>query len=187
MIDLGGIFALTFEVTIEGKTFDRENHAVHLILKRHTVGGTAEIYVTQFEGNRRGAYLALATARDGANSQHTVIRECQEWLNQAHFDCDTVRFTFTSYCDKLMQCYNELEQRNVFTNKYLKVDKFLSVITNSSFHSIKRTIIAESAADSMMNNLQFATCNCVCQDRCCVTWFCIKYYSHVTSAKDWNE
>jgi hypothetical protein len=41
MIDLGGIFALTFELQIEGKTFDRDNHAVHLILKRHTVGGTA--------------------------------------------------------------------------------------------------------------------------------------------------
>jgi hypothetical protein len=48
MINLGGIFALTFEVPIEGKTFDRDNHAVHLILKRHTVGGTAENYVTQF-------------------------------------------------------------------------------------------------------------------------------------------
>jgi hypothetical protein len=45
MIDLGGIFALTFEAPIEGKTFDRDNHAVHLILKRHTVGGTAENYV----------------------------------------------------------------------------------------------------------------------------------------------
>jgi hypothetical protein len=80
MIDLGGIFALTFEVPIEGNTFDRDNHAVHLILKRHTVGGTAETYVTQFEGNGRGTYLELATARDGATSQHTVIRECQEWL-----------------------------------------------------------------------------------------------------------
>jgi hypothetical protein len=70
--------------------------------------------------------LALATARDGANSQHTVIRECQEWLNQSHFDRDTARFTFTSYCDKLIQRYNGLEQRNVFTNEYFKVDKFLS-------------------------------------------------------------
>jgi hypothetical protein len=41
MINLGGIFALTFEVPIEGKTFDRDNHAVHLILERLTVGGTA--------------------------------------------------------------------------------------------------------------------------------------------------
>jgi hypothetical protein len=98
MIDLGGIFALTFKVPIEGKTFDLDNHAVHLILKRHTVVGTAETYVTQFEGNGTGEYLALATARDGANSQHTVIHECQEWLNQAHFDRDTVCFTFTSYC-----------------------------------------------------------------------------------------
>jgi hypothetical protein len=103
MINLGGIFALTFEVPIEGKTFDCDNHAVHLILKRHTVGGTADTYVTQFEGNGRDAYLALATARDGANSQHTIIRECQEWLNQAHFDRDTARFTFTSYCDKFIQ------------------------------------------------------------------------------------
>jgi hypothetical protein len=156
MIDLGGIFALAFEVPIEGKTFDRDNHDVHLILKRHTVGGTAETYVTQFEGNGRDAYLALATARDGANSQHTVIRECQEWLNQAHFDRDTARFTFTSYCDKLIHCYNELEQRNVFTNEYLKVDKFLSGITNSSFHSIKTTIIADNAADGKMNDLQQA-------------------------------
>jgi hypothetical protein len=147
MIDLGGIFALTFEVLIEGNTFDRNNHAFHLILNRHSVGGTAETYVTQFEGNGRGAYLALATARDGANSQHTVIRECQEWLNQAHFDRDTVRFTFTSYCYNFIQCYNELEQRNVFTNEYLKVDKFLSGITNSSFHSIKTPIIADNAAD----------------------------------------
>jgi hypothetical protein len=77
MIDLGGIFALTFEVPIEGKTFDQDTHAVHLILKRHTVGGTAETHVTQFEGNGRDAYLALATSRDGANSQHTVIREFQ--------------------------------------------------------------------------------------------------------------
>jgi hypothetical protein len=108
MIDLGGIFALNFEEPMEGKTFDLANHAVHLILKRHTGGGTAEICVTQFEGNGRGTYLALATARDGANYQHTVIRECQEWLNQAHFDRDTVRFTFTSYYDKFIQCYNEL-------------------------------------------------------------------------------
>jgi hypothetical protein len=77
MIDLGGIFALTFEVPIEGKTFDRDNHAIHLILKCHNVGGTAETYVNQFEGNGRDAYLALATDRDGANSQHTVICECQ--------------------------------------------------------------------------------------------------------------
>jgi hypothetical protein len=103
IIDLGGIFALTFEVPIEGKTFDHDNHDVHLILKRHTIGGTDETYVTQFEGNGRGAYLALATARDGANSQHTVIRECQEWLIQAHFDRDTASFTFTSYCDKFIQ------------------------------------------------------------------------------------
>jgi hypothetical protein len=156
MINLGGIFALTFEVPIEGKTFDRDNHAVHLIMKRHTVGGTAETYVTQFEGNGRDAYLALATARDGANSQHTVICECQEWLNQAHFECDTVSFTFTSYCDTFMQCYNELEQRNVFTNEYLKVEKFLSGTTNSSFHSIKTTIIANNAADDKMNDLQLA-------------------------------
>jgi hypothetical protein len=156
MINLGGMFALTLEVPIEGKTFDRDNHAVHLILKRHTVGDTAETYVTQFEGNGRDAYLALATARDGANSQHTIIRERQEWLNQAHFDRDTARFTFTSYCDKLIQCYNELEQRNVFTNEYLKVDKFLSGITNSSFHSIKTTIIADNTADGKMNDLQLA-------------------------------
>jgi hypothetical protein len=156
IIDLGGIFALDFEVPIEGKTFDHDNHDVHLILKRHTVGGTYETYATQFEGNGRGAYLALATARDGANSQHTVIRECQEWLNQAHFDCNTVRFTFTSYVDKFMQCYNELEQINVFTNEYLKVDKFLSGITNSSVHSITITIIADNNDDGKMNNLQLA-------------------------------
>jgi hypothetical protein len=131
MINLGGIFALTFEVPIEGKHFDRDNHAVHLILKRHTVGGTVETYVTQFEGNGRDSYLALATARDGANSHHTIIRECQEWLNQAHFDRDTAHFSFTSYCDKFIQCYNELEQRNLFTSEYLEVDKFLSGITNS--------------------------------------------------------
>jgi hypothetical protein len=41
MINLGGIFALTFEVPIEGNTFDCENHAVRLILKRHNIGGTA--------------------------------------------------------------------------------------------------------------------------------------------------
>jgi hypothetical protein len=98
--------------------------------------------------------LSLATARDGVNSQHTIIRECQEWLNQAHFDRDTARFTFTSYCDKFIHCYNELEQRNVFTNKYLKVDKFLSGITNSSFHSTNSTIIADNAADGKMNDLQ---------------------------------
>jgi hypothetical protein len=156
MINLGGILALTFEVPIEGNTFDHDNHAVHLILKRHTVGGTSETYVTQFEGNRRDAYLALATARDGANSQHMIIRECQEWLNQAHFDLDTARFTFTSYCDKFIQCYNELEQRNVFTNAYLKVYKFLSGITNSSFHSIKTTTIADNAADGKMNDLHLS-------------------------------
>jgi hypothetical protein len=156
MIDLSGIFAFTFEVPIEGNTFDCDNHAVHLILKRHTVGGTAETYVTQFEGNGRGAYLALSTARDGANSQHNVIRECQEWLNQAHFDRDTARFTFTFYCDKFIQCYNELEQRNVFTNEYLKVDKFLSGITKSSFNSIETTIIADNDVDGKMNNLQLA-------------------------------
>jgi hypothetical protein len=156
IINLGGIFAHTFDVPIEGNPFDRDNHDVHLILKSHTVGGTAETYVTQFEGNGRGAYLALATARDGANSQHTIIRECQEWLNQAHFDRDTARFTFTYYCDKFIQCYNELELINVFTNEYLKVDKFLSVITNSSFHSIKTTIIADNAADGKMNDLQLA-------------------------------
>jgi hypothetical protein len=31
MIDLGGIFALTFEVPLEGNTFNRDNHDVHLI------------------------------------------------------------------------------------------------------------------------------------------------------------
>jgi hypothetical protein len=62
---LVGFFSLTFEVPIEGKTFDRDNRAVHLILKRHTVGGTDETYVAQFEGNGIDAYLALATARDG--------------------------------------------------------------------------------------------------------------------------
>jgi hypothetical protein len=51
MIDLGGIFALTFEVPIEDNTFDHDNHTVHLILKRHTVSGTYETYVNQFEGN----------------------------------------------------------------------------------------------------------------------------------------
>jgi hypothetical protein len=65
---LGGIFALTFEVPIEGKTFDRDKHAVHLIFKRNKVGGTAETYITQYEGNGQGAYLALSTARDGENS-----------------------------------------------------------------------------------------------------------------------
>jgi hypothetical protein len=68
MIALGGIFALTFEVPIEGKTFNRDDHAVHLILKRHTAGGTAETYAMQYECNGRGAYLALSTLRDGENS-----------------------------------------------------------------------------------------------------------------------
>jgi hypothetical protein len=149
-IEFGGIFALTFEVPIEGKTFDHDNHYVHLILKIHTVGGTAETYFTQFEGNGKGAYLALASARDGANYQHTVICECQEWLNQAHFDCDTARFTFTYYCYKFIQCYNELEKINVLTNVYLKVDKFLSGITKSSFHSINTTIIADNDVDGKM-------------------------------------
>jgi hypothetical protein len=44
----------------------------------------------------------------------------------------------------------------VFTNEYLKVDKFLSGITNLSFHSIKTTIIADNAVYGMMNNLQIA-------------------------------
>jgi hypothetical protein len=55
MIALGGIFTLTFEVPIEGKTFDRDNHAVYLILKQHTVGRAAETYITWYEGNGRGA------------------------------------------------------------------------------------------------------------------------------------
>jgi hypothetical protein len=42
----------------------------------------------------------------------------------------------------------------VSTNEYLKVDKFLSGITNPLFHSIKTTIIADNAADGKMNNLQ---------------------------------
>jgi hypothetical protein len=126
MMDFGGIFALTFMVSIEGNTSGRDNHTVHLILKRHTLGGTAEIYYTQYEGNGRGAYLALSAALDGANLQNNVICECQDWLNQAHFDCDTALFTFVCYYDKFIQCYNELEHRNVFTNEYLKVDKFLS-------------------------------------------------------------
>jgi hypothetical protein len=37
---------------------------------------------------------------------------------------------------------------------YLKVDKFLSGITNPSFNSIKTTIIADNAADGKMNKLQ---------------------------------
>jgi hypothetical protein len=44
----------------------------------------------------------------------------------------------------------------VLTNEYLNVDKFLYGITNSSFHSIKTTIIADNAADGKMNNLQLA-------------------------------
>jgi hypothetical protein len=32
MIAIGGIFALTFKVPIEGKTFDHDNPAVHLIV-----------------------------------------------------------------------------------------------------------------------------------------------------------
>jgi hypothetical protein len=83
-----------------------------------------------------------------------MIRECQEWLKQAHFDGDTARFSFSSYCDKFIQCYNELEHRNLFTNEYLKVDKFLSGITNPSYHSIKNTIIANSDADRKMNDMQ---------------------------------
>jgi hypothetical protein len=46
MIALGVIFALTFEVPIEGKTFDHDNHTVHLILKQQTGEGTAQTYVT---------------------------------------------------------------------------------------------------------------------------------------------
>jgi hypothetical protein len=42
----------------------------------------------------------------------------------------------------------------VFTNEYLKVEKFLSGITNSSFQLIKTTIIADNAADGKMNDLQ---------------------------------
>jgi hypothetical protein len=42
----------------------------------------------------------------------------------------------------------------VFTNEYLKVEKFISGITDISFHSIKTTIIADNAADGKMNNLQ---------------------------------
>jgi hypothetical protein len=42
----------------------------------------------------------------------------------------------------------------VFTNEYLKVEKFLSGIINSLFHSIKTTIIADNAVDGKMNNLQ---------------------------------
>jgi hypothetical protein len=34
------------------------------------------------------------------DSQHAVILECQEWLNQAHVDRDAARFFFTLYCDK---------------------------------------------------------------------------------------
>jgi hypothetical protein len=44
----------------------------------------------------------------------------------------------------------------VFTNEYLKVDTFISGITNISLHSIKTTIIADNAAYGKMNNLQLA-------------------------------
>jgi hypothetical protein len=49
-----------------------------------------------------------------------------------------------------------LEKLNVFNNEYLKVDKFLSGITNISFHSFKTTIISDNAADGKTNNLQLA-------------------------------
>jgi hypothetical protein len=42
----------------------------------------------------------------------------------------------------------------VFTNEYLKVDKFVSGLNNPSFHSIKTTIIADNAVDGKMNNPQ---------------------------------
>jgi hypothetical protein len=74
MIALVGIFTLTFEGQIEGKTFAHDNHTVHLVSRRHTVGGAAETYVTQYEGNGKGAYLSLYTSRHGANLQHTIIR-----------------------------------------------------------------------------------------------------------------
>jgi hypothetical protein len=44
----------------------------------------------------------------------------------------------------------------MFINEYLKVDKFLSGITNFSFHSIKTSTIADNAADGKMNDLQLA-------------------------------
>jgi hypothetical protein len=44
----------------------------------------------------------------------------------------------------------------VFTNEYLRAHKFLSGITNISFHSIKTTIIADNTAGGEMNNLQLA-------------------------------
>jgi hypothetical protein len=49
-----------------------------------------------------------------------------------------------------------LEQQNIFTNEYLKVDRFLSGITNISFHSIKTMIIAEHDVDGEMNNIILA-------------------------------
>jgi hypothetical protein len=38
----------------------------------------------------------------------------------------------------------------------MNIDKFLSVITNSSFHSIKTTLIADNDVDGKMNNLELA-------------------------------
>jgi hypothetical protein len=104
---------------IAGNIFDQNNHDVCLILKRHTVGGTGETYVAQYDGNGRGTYVARPTAHAGVNSQHTVIHECQEWLNQANFDRDTACFYFTYYCDKFIQCCDELEERNVFFQESL--------------------------------------------------------------------
>jgi hypothetical protein len=132
-----------YDAPLQGIYYERDNFQVFQKLRALLTGGLAETYLTDFEksGDGREAWIALITAYEGDDAKNAAITSARNDIRTSTWERNSKNWTFDQYCLKHIRTHNILKRYEVPMDESTKVREFIRGIHNSSFQSIKTTIL----------------------------------------------
>ena len=132
-----------YDAPLQGDYYERDNFQVFQKLRALLTGGLAETYLTDFEksGDGREAWIALLTAYEGDDAKNAAITSARNDIRTSTWERNSKNWTFDQYCLKHIRAHNILKRYDVPMDESTKVREFIRGIHNSSFQSIKTTIL----------------------------------------------
>eukprot|EP00590_Aulacoseira_subarctica_P008036 CAMPEP_0172430552 /NCGR_PEP_ID=MMETSP1064-20121228/54927_1 /TAXON_ID=202472 /ORGANISM="Aulacoseira subarctica , Strain CCAP 1002/5" /LENGTH=241 /DNA_ID=CAMNT_0013176685 /DNA_START=3 /DNA_END=725 /DNA_ORIENTATION=- len=132
-----------YDAPLQGDYYERDNFQVFQKLRSLLTGGLAETYLSDYEktGDGREAWQALLTAFEGDDAKNAAITSARNDIRTSTWERNSKNWTFDQYCLKHIRAHNILKRYDVPVDESTKVREFIRGIHNSSFQSIKTTIL----------------------------------------------
>jgi len=142
-----------YDAPLQGDYYERNNFQVFQKLRSLLTGGLAETYLTDYEktGDGQEAWKTLLTAFEGDDAKDAAITSARNDIRTSTWERNSKNWTFDQYCLKHICAHNILKRFDVPMDETTKVQDFIRGIHNSSFQSVKTTILLNTELKQDLN------------------------------------